>query len=135
LMLCGSKRRRSKAEITEAREEERLRLEGVNRQANEIAALQQQLLQVQEQNRENNGAADILHRWHEEGRVRQGDGGLEIIGGSHPQQQEGSEPQADPGQPLNVPQVPAGYVPQHARGQRQRNARNANEDPDEAEMD
>ena len=36
----GSKRRRTKAEISEAREEERLRQEGVNRQANEIAALQ-----------------------------------------------------------------------------------------------
>ena len=59
-----------------------------------------------------------MHRWHEEGRVRQGDGGVEIIENSQVQQQEGSEPQADLGQQLNVPQVPAGYVPQHARGQR-----------------
>jgi hypothetical protein len=39
MMRLGAKRRRTKVEINEAREEERLRLEGVNRQANEIAAL------------------------------------------------------------------------------------------------
>jgi hypothetical protein len=135
MMRVGAKRRRTKVEIAEAREEERLRLEGVNRQATEIAALQQQLLQVQEQNRENEGAAQILRTWHDEGRVRQVDGGVEIIESSQPQQQEGSEPQADGSQQLNQPQVPAGYVYQHARGQRQRNARAAEGAPEEAEMD
>ena len=57
LWKLGAKRRRTKVEIAEEREEERLRQEGVNRQAQQIEELTQRLQQLEEEKRNNDGAA------------------------------------------------------------------------------
>ena len=46
MFKLGAKRRRTKAEIDEAREEERLRQEGEDQKLQQIAALQARLAQV-----------------------------------------------------------------------------------------
>ena len=71
MLKPGAKRRRTKAEIDEEREEARLRQEGQDRQAAQIAELTARLQAVEEEKRNNHAAAEILHRWRDEGLVRE----------------------------------------------------------------
>jgi hypothetical protein len=71
----GSKRRRTKVEIDEAKEEEQLRQEGRDRQQLQIAELQGRIRQMEGAGQNNGTAARILQNWIEEGSVLQNENG------------------------------------------------------------
>mgnify|MGYP006893289609 CR=1 FL=1 len=60
LLKVGSKRRRTKQEILESKDEERLRLEGVNRQLLENQRLQRELLDASGRAENNQVAHDVV---------------------------------------------------------------------------
>lgn len=80
-MKLSSKRRRSKVEIAEEREQSRLRQEGLDRETQErIQQLEARLAQMEEEKRNGDEASSILHRWAEEGKVVQdGDGTVRLV--------------------------------------------------------
>ena len=80
MFKLGAKRRRTKAEILEEQEEERLRQQVEDQKLAQIAALQAQLANVEQERNNNALAADILNKWRTEGRLRQNqDGEVSII--------------------------------------------------------
>ena len=80
MFKLGAKRRRTKAEIDEAREEERLRQEGEDQKLQQIAALQARLAQVEAEKANGDAATELLNQWRDEGRLRQGDdGSVQIV--------------------------------------------------------
>ena len=60
MFKLGAKRRRTQAEVRESREEARLRQEGLDHQAQQIAELQARLQAVEAENANNEVAANIL---------------------------------------------------------------------------
>ena len=87
-LKIGSKRRRTKAEMAEAREEERLRQEGVDRQAQEIAGLQERMREMEQEKRRGDAAAEILSRMIRAGRaVQNPDGTITLLEQSDVQSQ------------------------------------------------
>lgn len=75
MFKLGAKRRRSKAEINEQKEEERLRQEGLDRKAQQIQELTQRLQAAEAERRNNQEAADLLNRWAGEGIINQDEAG------------------------------------------------------------
>ena len=75
MLKAGSKRRRTKVEVEEAKEEERLRREGRERQQQQILELQEQLRQMQQAQENNAVAANILRGWIANGQVQQDQNG------------------------------------------------------------
>lgn len=67
LFKVGSKRRRTKVELEESKEEERLRQEGIDTKARQIEELTQRLQQVQQEAESNNAASRILQGFIEGG--------------------------------------------------------------------
>ena len=63
LLKAGSKRRRTKVEIAEEKEEEALRQEGLDRQSQQVIDLQQRLQQMEEEKTEDTGAANLIRTW------------------------------------------------------------------------
>ena len=56
---------------------------------------------MSEQNLQNQQASELLHRWKDEGKIRQGENGVEIIEGSSlVDQEELSEPMPENAQQL-----------------------------------
>lgn len=87
IMKAGSKRRRTKLEIDEAKEEERLRQTGRDRQQQQIQELEARLMSAEQSSQNNGTAARILQNWIEEGSVLQNESGDCMIPGSNLQQQ------------------------------------------------
>jgi hypothetical protein len=67
LFKLGAKRRRTKVEVQEAKEEERLRQQGVDRQAAQITELTQRLNQIQAEKANGDHAVEILRTFIENG--------------------------------------------------------------------
>ena len=66
--------------MTEAKQEEALRQQGLDRQSQQIIELQRRLEQVEEEKKNDAGAAQILRGWIGEGKARQGeDGSVQLI--------------------------------------------------------
>ena len=132
MFKLGAKRRRTKLEIEQEREEERRIREGVDNRAQQIAELQARLAQVEEEKRNNDAASEILHRWREEGRVRPGaQGGVEIIEESERQSFAASQINSNhPNASLHRPTVPAGWNPAQSQMNREQQQQEDDEDID-----
>ena len=88
MIKAGAKRRRTRVELEEARQEESLREEGRNRQQQQIEELQAQIRRMQEDTHNNQAAANILNSWIEEGSVLQADDGSIVLAGQHQMQHQ-----------------------------------------------
>ena len=65
--------------MLEFREEERIRQQGRDRQAEQIEELSQRLRAAEEQKGDNEGAAAYMQRWIDEGRAQVIDGELRLV--------------------------------------------------------
>ena len=70
LLKIGSKRRRTKAELEELKEEERLRGEAVDRQAQQIAALKAQLAESEGKAEKSEYASKVIEEMMEAGALK-----------------------------------------------------------------
>ena len=95
MFKVGSKRRRTKVEIEEAKEEERLRDLERDQQQQRIDELEARLRQMQQDGQNGAKAAAILSNWIEEGSViLDQNGDCVIQGGQQEQQRQGQIPQS-----------------------------------------
>ena len=122
LFKVGAKRRRTKAEINDSRDDESLRSVELNRQAEQIQELQNRLNQAEEERKDGDIAAQILRQWLAEGKVQQDETGNVFIPEVAPQNNDQLSNDAARRKALApnafAPQVSAGY--QFQRGQNQR---------------
>ena len=95
LLKAGSKRRRTKVEILESKEEERLRQEGEDRKAAHIRELEEHLQNLRQEQQANSAAAQILQGFIDAGKAEHdGQGGVVLR--EQVDQASASRPQAAP---------------------------------------
>ena len=84
LFKLGAKRRRTKVEVQDAKEEERLRQQGIDRQSEQIAELNRRLHRMEEEKKNGDQATEILTGFIERGDAEVVDGNVVIRGSMEP---------------------------------------------------